>query len=119
MEKLRTVKFSPYRKGMGPTFQLDMFDPNIVSGGKQAIAFKLIMRQDGVKIVLFGRDNMFCSPLYAIDSDEAVKAVMGFVTLRKGDTDSSYFDSYTEAELDFANCHAEALSMAVFDRFGE
>ena len=52
--------------------------------------------------VLFrGRD--FCaSPLHADDSDASLRALLGFLTLRPGDTDPEYFDGYSAAQRAFA-----------------
>ena len=44
---------------------------------------------------------------------------MGFLTLRPGDTDPEYFENYTQEQKEFADQHAEALAVAVMDRFGE
>jgi hypothetical protein len=57
--------------------------------------------------------------MYAIDSDKAVGSLMGFLTLRPGDTDSEYFESYTPEQMHFAETHAEALACEVMARFGE
>jgi hypothetical protein len=50
-----------------------------------------------------------------IDSDESVRALLSFLTLRPGDTDAEYFENYTQEQLDFANEHAEMLSMYAID----
>jgi len=54
---------------------------------------------------------MGVSPLYAVDSDEALRALLGFLTLRPGDTDREYFDGYTPAQLAFAEGDAEYLQL--------
>lgn len=53
--------------------------------------------------ILFSGSDFGCSPMKAIDSDEAVGALLGFLTLRPGDTDRDYFESYTPEQWDFAN----------------
>lgn len=52
---------------------------------------------------LFRGEDFSCSPMVAIDSDEAVLAILGFLTLRPGDTDREYFDDYTKSQLEWAN----------------
>jgi len=61
--------------------------------------------------VLFTGEDFCCSPLLDIDSDEAVRSLLGFLCLRPGDTDSEYFENYTPAQLAFAEGDAEQLSM--------
>lgn len=105
---IRTVIFRPYRKGMGPVFTLRMF------GAGDRIAYTL--RAEGKTI--FEGSDFRCSPLDCEDSDESVKALMGFLTLRPGDTDREYFEDYTEDQLEFCSLHAETLSCEVGSRFG-
>lgn len=120
-EHMRTVRFQPYRKGMGPTFTLQMFDcgPNWNQPGRQNVGYKLTMRENDRTTTLFEGSDFSPSPFDSIDGDDTVKALMGFLTLRPGDTDAEYFENYTNTQLDFCNQHAEALAMAVMDRFGE
>lgn len=110
VEKLRTVRFSPYLKGKGPIFTL-----NTWSIGGNTIQYQLTMNG----LTLFKGKDFNCSPLHAIDSDDCVKDLMSFLTLRPGDTDKEYFDNYSDAQLDYCSQHAEALSCEVYNRFGE
>jgi hypothetical protein len=55
---------------------------------------------DGARI--FRGADFRCSPLYAIDSDDTLRGLLGFLTLRPGDTDGEYFDGYTPAQRAFA-----------------
>jgi hypothetical protein len=117
---IRRVRFTPYRKGMGPTFTLTMWDtgrmdtgaPAIQAagrtgyGGKWLVGYRLTMRQGGRRTVLFQGEDFGCSPLHAIDSDAAVVGIMAFLTLRPGDTDREYFESYTTVQLDYCQEHA-------------
>lgn len=59
--------------------------------------------------VLFsGKD--FGVPRYeAIDSDAAVRSLLGFLTLKPGDTDQDYFDSYTPEQLEW--CEGDDAAM--------
>ena len=43
------------------------------------------------------------SPCHADDADETLRALLGFLTLRPGDTDREYFAAYTAEQLAFAN----------------
>ncbi|MCK5942490.1 MAG: hypothetical protein KAI24_11005 [Planctomycetes bacterium] len=51
--------------------------------------------------VLFSGSDFGPPPLYAIDSDDTLRALLGFLTLRPGDTDADYFDDHSEAQLAF------------------
>jgi hypothetical protein len=55
--------------------------------------------------ILSGED-FGCSPCYSIDSDNAVCSLMAFLTLRKGDTDSEYFENYTPRQLAWTEDYA-------------
>jgi predicted RNA-binding Zn-ribbon protein involved in translation (DUF1610 family) len=117
---LRTVRFSPYRRGAGPTFTLTMRDAGTTDNrGVTTIAYRLTMREPGASksAVIFDAADYHGSPGHGDDSDQNVEGLMGFLTLRPGDTDEEYFASYTPEQLAFAASHAEALSGEVSFRF--
>ena len=116
---LRTVHLRPYRKGAGPTFTLRVWDTIGYGLGRARLAYALTMREGGKRTVVFLGSDFSPSPTDAIDSDDAVASLLCFLTLRPGDTDSDYFASYTPDQITFTERHAEALSIAAFDRFGE
>lgn len=124
-DRLRSVRFAPYRKGMGPTFFLDMWDTHRSDSKhyhKSVLGYRLgqCTREKAGKTkcaILFEGED-FATP-GSVDSDEAVRDLMGFLTLKPGDTDKEYFDNYTTAQRAFASNHAEALAMSVYDKFGE
>lgn len=117
---LRTVRFTPYRRGMGPTFTLIMRDAGTTdSRGVTTIAYKLTMRAPGAKkaTVIFDAADYHGSPCHADDSDANVEGLMGFLTLKPGDTDPDYFDGYTDMQREYCEQWAEALSGEVAARF--
>lgn len=117
---LRVVRFQPYRRGMGPVFTLTMRDAGTTdSRGVTTIAYKLTQRDPGSKRaqVIFEAADYHGSPMHADDSDDNVHGLMGFLTLRPGDTDADYFDGYTDAQRAYCSAHAEALSCEVDNRF--
>ena len=118
MDYLRRCIFTPYKKGS--SFTLTMWDTgHTTTEHKTLIRYRLTQRTGHKRTVIF-EGNDFSVPQYtAIDSDKAVKALMGFLTLRPGDTDREYFDNYTKAQMEFVEEHAEDLAMEVFMRFGE
>ena len=61
--------------------------------------------------VLFEGADYGCAPGHAIDSDDALRGLLGFLTLKPGDTDADYFTDYTEAQRAFAEGDAEELQM--------
>ncbi len=119
-QPIRTVRFTPYLKGMGPTFTLTLWNNHTQDRmGKSMIRYRLNMSESGKRSTLFEGADFACSPLHAIDSDGAVEGIMGFLTLRPGDTDAEYFESATDAQVAYGEQHAESLSCDVLGRFGE
>jgi len=79
---------------------LRTFDTGRTDGrGRTCIGYEL-NAPDGAR--LFHGTAFRCSPLHADDSDEALRALLGFLTLRHGDTDREYFAGYTAAQEAFA-----------------
>lgn len=120
MDILRNCTFRPYRKGMGPSFRLTLWDTHKTdSMGKSRLGYRLTQHKGKVKTELFTGEDFCCSPLHCVDSDETVAAIMSFLTLRRGDTDSEFFENYTPTQTEFTEQHAEALACEVLNRFGE
>lgn len=46
----------------------------------------------------------------SIDSNEALRGLLGFLTLRPGDTDEEYFEKYTPEQLEWAIRNGEMMS---------
>lgn len=61
--------------------------------------------------VIFESEDFAGSPLHADDSDATLAALLGFLSLRPGDTDREYFDRYTPEQLDWAMANGEELSL--------
>ena len=112
--RIRLVRFRPYRKGEGPTFSLELYE---VPGQSERIGYTLRQHDRGKTTVIFDGHDFRPSPVHAWDSDETVAAIMGFLTLRSGDTDREYFDNYTAEQIEFRDSHAEALGCEVYSRF--
>lgn len=119
---LRRCIFRPYRKGMGPSFELKIWDTGRYdSRGQSRIGYTLRMSaHNGAKAtVLLTGEDFSGSPMHADDSNETIASLMSFLTLRPGDTDPEYFAAYTPEQMAYCNEHAEALSFEVINRFGE
>lgn len=64
--------------------------------------------------VLFSGDDFGPSPMHADDSDVTLRGLLGFLTLRPGDTDAEYFADYTPAQLAFATSDAAQLLAFIY-----
>ena len=82
---------------------LRTWDTGRTSGGgmmrRARIGFEL---RDPAGALIFQGDDFGSSPMLAIDSDEALRGLLGFLTLRPGDTDRDYFAGYSPEQLAFA-----------------
>jgi len=119
MELIRKCIFRPYSKGNGPVFTLTMYDTFEQDWtGRTRLAYKLYMKpvKDKSVLLFFGAD-FCCSPWNCIDSDESVVALMNFLTLVPGDTDSCHFDEYTSEQREYCDKYAAHLSVEVYLRF--
>ncbi len=66
--------------------------------------------------VIFAGDDFGCSPMHADDSLASVAALLGFLTLRPGDTDREYFDKYTPNQMEWCeSARCEELRMIQFE----
>lgn len=99
---LRYVKADEHRL---LTWDLNQRD----SLGKHAIGYAFYAPGDDAPL-FFGRDY-YCAPSHAIDSDDCLRSLLGFLTLRPGDTDCDYFADYTDRQLAWCDKHAEALQL--------
>jgi hypothetical protein len=61
--------------------------------------------------ILFSGEDIGIAPSDPIDSDAALRAVLGWLTLKPGDTDSEFFERYTPEQMAFAEGPAEELQM--------
>ena len=117
---IRRCIFRPYLKGMGPTFCLTMWDTGRFDGHTAHcyLGYRLTMRESGKPpVVLFEGEDYGCPPCHSTYDDASVEGLMGFLTVRPGDTDKEYFANYTPEQLDYCSQHAEALAAEVQARF--
>ena len=119
-EPIRRVRFTPYRPGHGPRFTLTLWEAEPNGSPRAMVGYRLRMLEGGrAPRTLFEGEDFGCSPLHASDSDGAVEAIMSFLTLRPGDTDSEYFEGYSGEQREYCEQHAEALGCEVYGRFGD
>lgn len=94
-------------------FSLRLFDTFTTDYlGKSRLAYELRDSQfsDHPREPIFQGDDFCASPMHAIDSLDTVAGLLAFLSLRPGDTDSEYFDSYTPRQLTWCAERAEYLS---------
>lgn len=121
---IRTVVFSPFRRGMGPRFTLRLWDTgNNDIYGKSCLGYQLTYAKDNgngyTTVKVFEAEDFYPSLMYPIDGDKCIVSLMNFLCLQKGDTDEEYFKDYTEVQCHFRDTYAEDVAMAVLHRFGE
>lgn len=69
---------------------------------------------------LFKGEDLGASPLHAPESLDSAKALLNFLTLKPGDTDEDYFDSYTARQMEFANSiECENLQIFAMEDYDE
>lgn len=127
-DMLRTCIFRPYRRGLGPSFRLVTWSTGRYDvRGQSIIGYRLTMHTPhdprphvvrSMATVLFEGEDFAGSPMHADDSDECMRSLMTFLTLRPGDTDAEFFTSDTQEQREYRVLHAEALNMEVCNRFG-
>jgi len=59
--------------------------------------------------LLFSGNSFSPSPLHSCDTKEALADIVGWLSLKPGDTDAEYFDDYTEEQLRFAEFCSDDL----------
>lgn len=83
-----------------------------------------VMRRDGDKTTrqtLWERGETWCGiPAHqTIDGDDAKECVLSLLAMKPGDTDSSYFEGWTDEQLAFAETYGDTVWIAKDDWFGD
>ncbi len=92
-------------------FILHLYDTcRVDCQGKSILAYELLDEEHGGKLIFEG-DDFHASPLHAIDSDATAASLLGFLSLRPGDTDSEYFDCYGSEQLEWCQVRGEELAL--------
>jgi hypothetical protein len=93
-------------------FVLEMYSTNKTDDrGQTVIAYRLTDRGE----VIFQEHDFCGSPMHADDSDQSVAALLGFLSLKPGDTDREYFDKYTPRQKEWCRERGEELGMHAHD----
>jgi len=95
-----------YRLRVWDTYDRDRY-------GKSVLAYRFErIKPEAEAEVIFEGSDFGPGASTAIDSDEMLTGLMGFLTLRPGDTDGEYFEAYTSEQLEFAESYdAEAMQI--------
>lgn len=101
MDKLRHVRIEGFELVTRATNRCDR-------RGQTYIAYEFKSPEG---LTIFEGSDFAGWPSHADDSDETLRCLLGFLTLRPGDTDKEYFDEYTPEQLAFCSEHAEYLSL--------
>jgi hypothetical protein len=75
------------------------------------IAWSYVLERDGVTIFEASDFSAGTDLSYG----EAARAILGFLTLQEGDTDSEYFENYTFEQVAWRDEYAENLSLFALD----
>ena len=99
--------FSPCR-----SFRLELFETNERPERPRTIcetylAYRLFCRGK----LIFEGDRYLASPSHSVDGVRNVQELLGWLSLKPGDTDSNHFADYTPAQFDFAVKHGPELSL--------
>ena len=78
---------------------LSMWDTGRTDRGRTVIGYEF---SDANGKRIFRGEDFRPSPLDADDSDETLRALLGFLTLQPGDTDADYFEAYSDEQREFA-----------------
>ena len=92
----------------GVGFRLELYDLNETDfEGHHRLGYEF---HHGHKLIFQGED-FACSPCQAVDSDQCVASLLGWLSLKRGDVDRDYFNSYTTEQLEWRDEWAETLSI--------
>lgn len=101
-------------------YELRMYDGGTDDDGREVVSYVLHDHQWGYGRDLFRGRNYRPSPLYAVDSPESIAGLLSFLSLREGDTDSEYFDAYTDRQIGWRDSHrCEELQLLVHELEGD
>ncbi len=103
-ETIREWASGPFSLSLRDTGRTD-------SRGCSVLGYEL--RHEGA--VVFEGEDFRGSPLHADDSDATVAAILSFLSLKPGDTDREYFESYSPEQLEWADLHGEELAFLAFE----
>jgi hypothetical protein len=94
-----------WESSYGEGFKLELYATYQVHKGREYLAYRFF--HNGM--LIFEGDDYGPSPCQAIDGDESVAGLLGFLACQPGDTDDEYFARYTPQQLEWAEQYGEEL----------
>lgn len=94
--------------------RIDIWDTNEVDEltGKSQLAYRLCARHEpDLWEIIFAGEEYRPGLGLGTDSDASLGCLLGFLSLKRGDTDDEYFTDYTERQLKWAEEHGEELAL--------
>ncbi len=89
-------------------YTLKIWDTGRMKDNRQVIGYEF---KDSQGNIIFKAEDFYPSPFSSIDSDESLKCLLSFLTLRPGDVEEDYFKDYNEIQMSFAKGYAELLQI--------
>ena len=109
-DNLTMYKYFYFNVGKGRKYSLRL---NVCNYKDGRLEFEYVLRDPDKKILFHGKD--FSAPNGHTWKENAM-SLMGFLTLKFGDTDGTYFSNYTDDQLAFTeSMDCEELSLMVYD----
>jgi hypothetical protein len=120
-EVLRAMRFAPLTDG--PAFAVTMLDTGRTDHRGATIVrtrVRCIKAGDGFSAgqIVFDHEEIALSPCDASDSDAAFGSVLGWLSLKPGDTDADFFEDYSDPQIEFAESFGEHLSLEAVELEG-
>lgn len=66
----------------------------------------------------FSTPQLYTVSEFAVDWENATRGLLNFLSLKNGDTDQEYFDSYTDEQRVWMETHAEDLQTVLLETWG-
>lgn len=98
-------------------FRLDIWNTGEHREGKAQLAYRLCCEQPGqggqVWLIVFAGEEFFPGLGLALDDDQVLADILGFLSLKPGDIEDDYFTrhEYTLWQIAFAEASGEELSI--------
>lgn len=102
----------------GLSFRLTIWDTfKQEHWGKAQYGYRLTRVEGGKQKVIFAGEDYHAIP--SEGRNRVCAGIMTFLTLKKGDTDSEYFDGYSEEQTRFSEQDADWVLQESIRQFGE
>ena len=106
--------FHHLRSWHSKEFRLELFHTDQHWWGKQILAYAFYDVRFGDEPIFQGAD-FGCPQFDDPESDHTISQLLGFLSLKPGDTDAEYFEDYSPRQMEWCEQHAEDLSLLVVE----